>query len=58
MKSFKHFYSVLNESDSDLLKVEFEMDNPTLIIPKAPLEMTNMQIAQIYGIPKLSNVTQ
>lgn len=58
VKSFSHFYSILNESESDILEIEFEMDNPTLIIPTASLEMTNMQIAQIYGIPKLSNVNQ
>lgn len=36
--------------------VEFEMDNPTVVIPKEALMMVDMQIKQMYGIDKLHNI--
>ena len=44
------------ESDSKFHVIEFEMDQPTLVIPKDELQAANMKIAQTYGINKLVNV--
>ncbi len=42
--------------DSPFHVVEFEMSNPTLVIPKANLEQIDQMILQLYGIPKASNI--
>jgi hypothetical protein len=34
--------------------VEFELDSPTVVIPKAQLAASNQQIQQLYGITQLS----
>jgi hypothetical protein len=36
--------------------VEFEMNYPTVVIPKENLEQTDQMIFQLYGIPKSSNI--
>ena len=38
------------DTGSEFLVVEFEMDAPKVIIPRAQLEIKNMKIAQMYGI--------
>ena len=43
-------------SESGLIEIAFEMDNPTVVIPSDGLPMANAQASQLYGIPKLSNI--
>lgn len=42
--------------ESPFLVVEFEMNYPTVVIPKENLERTDQMIFQLYGIPKPSNI--
>jgi hypothetical protein len=42
--------------DSKYDVVEFELDNPTVVIPRASLPIADKQIAQTYGIRKMVNV--
>jgi S1-C subfamily serine protease len=44
--------------DSKYDVVEFELDNPTVVIPRYQLSQTNAAIATNYGIRKLVNVEQ
>ncbi|HOK67521.1 MAG TPA: hypothetical protein PLV55_11995 [Anaerohalosphaeraceae bacterium] len=43
-------------SDSPFHVIEFELDYPTLVIPKANLEQIDQMIFQLYGIQKTSNI--
>lgn len=36
--------------------IEFELDSPTVVIPKAQLASTDQQVMQLYGIQKLSYI--
>ncbi|MBL7214502.1 MAG: PDZ domain-containing protein [Phycisphaerae bacterium] len=57
--SLKEFVDILNsDTESDFFVVEFEMDSPKVIIPRAQLNLENMKIAQIYGIPKTSHIEE
>ncbi|NLH18035.1 MAG: PDZ domain-containing protein [Phycisphaerae bacterium] len=38
--------------------LEFEQENPTIVIPREALPMADQRIAQQYGIPKLVNVRE
>jgi len=42
--------------DSIFDVVEFELDNPTVVIPRALLPIADKQIAQTYGIRKMVNI--
>jgi len=44
--------------DSRFDVVEFEMDNPTVVIPRYQLSQTDAAIATNYGISKLTNIEQ
>ncbi len=48
--------ALMTENDSKFHVIEFEMDKPTLVIPKDELQAANAKIAQTYGIDKLVNV--
>lgn len=57
IRSLKEFSDIINtDNGSEYYVIEFEMDSPKVIIPKAQLTLENMKIAQIYGIPKTSNI--
>jgi len=57
--SISDITSALNETpESGMIEVSFEMDNPVVAIPKNALLMANIQIAQLYGIPKMANIEQ
>ena len=59
VSSISEFMSILNASDDrDFYEITFEMDSPAVIIPKSQLEAANMQVAQIYGVQKMSNLNQ
>lgn len=47
-----------NTADSEFIVFEFEMNSPTLVIPKAELNMANMFISQVYGIPKMQHIEE
>ncbi len=42
--------------DSKYDVIEFELDNPTVVIPRAQLPAANQYIQRRYGIEKLSNI--
>lgn len=42
--------------DSEDIEITFEMDSPTVIIPKKHLGITNMQVSQMYGIPQMRHI--
>ncbi|MCK5563627.1 MAG: hypothetical protein KAJ07_00130 [Planctomycetes bacterium] len=44
------------ENDSKFHVIEFEMDQPTLVIPKDELQAADMKIAQTYGITQLAHI--
>ncbi len=48
--------AVSENPESPFHVVEFEMDYPTLIIPKQNLDQIDQAIAQIYGIQKTVNI--
>jgi hypothetical protein len=57
ISSMNDISTALNKTtDSGLIEISFEMDNPVVAIAKDALPMANAQIAQLYGIPKLSNI--
>ena len=57
--SMKHFVETVNDAgDDQVMKITFEMDSPVLIIPKGQLKSENAQIAQLYGITKMTNLDQ
>lgn len=59
VKSFQQFIETINTpTNREIFEITFEMDGTTLIIPKDQLDQINLQISQIYDIPKLSNVNQ
>lgn len=59
IKSIKEFVDTINSNtEDDFIVVEFEMDTPKVIIPRARLNLENMKIAQIYGISKSWNINE
>jgi len=42
--------------DSKYDVIEFEFDNPTVVIPRDQLQQANIRLAQNYGITKLVNI--
>lgn len=59
ISSMKDFQAaLLNPEVKDFITVTFELDTPTLVIPKSNLDLINSQVAQIYGIPKLVNISK
>ena len=42
--------------DSAYDVIEFEQDNPTLVIPRAELDSTNTMIAARYGVTEMVHV--
>lgn len=57
IRSLSDFTEIVNsDTESEFFVVEFEMDSPKVIIPRAQLSLENMKIAQTYGIPSLSHV--
>jgi hypothetical protein len=42
--------------DSPFDVVEFELDNPKIVIPRQMAAMYDQQIAKIYGIQKMENI--
>ena len=53
----KHFAEMVNSTgDDETLKISFEMDTPVLIIPKEQLKAADTQIAQLYGITKMTHL--
>jgi hypothetical protein len=48
--------ALLVNPESSFHIVEFELDSPTLVIPKSQLAVTNQQIMQRYGIQELAYV--
>jgi hypothetical protein len=58
ISSMKDIIETLKADGSEFIEITFEMDSPVVVIPKNQLNMANMQIAQIYGIPKMLNILQ
>lgn len=57
--SMKEFAQAVNSTDNnDSIEITFEMDSPTLIIPKEPLKAADKNIAQLYGITQLRHIDQ
>ncbi len=56
--SVKDFVNLVNGTENEVIEITFEMDAPTLVIPKDGLDMANMQISQSYGITKMTNLDQ
>jgi len=48
--------ALLLNTESPFHIVEFELDSPTVVIPKSQLSMTNQQIMQSYGIQELVHI--
>ncbi|MBC8378110.1 MAG: hypothetical protein H8E62_02960 [Planctomycetes bacterium] len=48
--------AISSDKDAEFLVIEFEMDSPKVIIPRLQLDIENMKIAQLYGIPQMSNI--
>ena len=44
------------QTESPFHTVEFELDWPTVVIPKALLDATNQQVSQLYGVQELSYI--
>lgn len=50
--SIKEFMDTLNtDTESPFFVIEFEMDTPKVIIPRDRLNLENIKISQMYGIP-------
>ncbi len=47
---------VKSDTESEFFVIEFEMDSPKVIIPRAQLDVENMKLAQMYGISKMSYI--
>ncbi|NLK41146.1 MAG: hypothetical protein GX298_03720 [Planctomycetes bacterium] len=43
-------------AESPFYAVEFELQSPTVVIPKAYLPMTNQMVKDLYGIPEISYI--
>lgn len=56
--SMKHFAETIDNISSDSIEITFEMESPTLIIPKSESIAADYQIAQLYGIPKLMHLEE
>lgn len=57
IKSFRDILEAMtNAGDSPFHVVEFELDSPTVVIPKALISHTNQQIMQLYGITQLTYI--
>ncbi|OQY07684.1 MAG: hypothetical protein B6I25_01080 [Planctomycetales bacterium 4572_13] len=56
--SMKNFVNLVNETENESIKITFEMDSPTLIIPKYELALANMQIAKSYGVTKMVHLDE
>ncbi len=55
--SFQHLYDALNDrSDRPFHVVEFELDSPTVVIPKAQLDAIDQQVMSLYGISEPSYI--
>lgn len=50
------FEAITNSGDSPFHVVEFELDSPTVVIPKALISQTNQQIMQLYGITQMAYI--
>ena len=51
--SIQDISDIINSDSTDeFLMIEFEMDTPKVIIPRAQLDIENMRISQMYGIQK------
>ena len=50
---------IVNELDeTEDIEITFEMDSPVVIIPKQQLNLANMQVSQMYGVPKMTNINE
>ena len=59
IRTIKEFVDIINSDiASEYFVVEFEMDSPKVIIPKAQLDLENMKIAQLYGISNTSHIEE
>ncbi|HRU14263.1 MAG TPA: hypothetical protein P5017_00905 [Anaerohalosphaeraceae bacterium] len=57
IKQMSDILTALNAApESPFHVVEFEMNYPTVVIPKDNLEQINQMIFQLYGIPNSSNI--
>jgi hypothetical protein len=59
VKNLSEVLSVLiGNTNSPFHTLEFEQENPTIVIPREALPAADQRIAQQYGIPKLVNVRE
>lgn len=56
IKKIKDILEIIQTDSSEFIEISFELDSPIVIIPRDKLNEANMQIAQMYGIPKLINI--
>jgi len=57
IRSMNHFVETVNAVNGDgFIEITFEMDSPTLVIPKKELERADFMISRIYGITQMMHV--
>ena len=57
IRSLKELIDTMSsDKESELFVIEFELDSPKVIIPRSQLNIENMKIAQLYGIPAMSHI--
>ncbi len=57
IRSLEHMVEAMsNTPQSPYHVVEFELESPTVVIPKASLPMTNQLVRQLYGISEMAYI--